>query len=160
MPETKEPTIRELQAAVEGLAVKLSRQRPNRPQAKSTTIVNQTGGPTFIEPVSISTSTSTSAWATFDCTEHVPDTAKAVILDCTLQGGTGGGSTDNSQIRVRIDANGDAYVVNKIWTDNDGGANQGIYPLLATPQVRSFQWEHTSTFSTGTVTFNLIGYIE
>lgn len=97
------------------------------------------GGPKFITPVTVYSSTGAAAWTTFDASGSIPAGATAVILEAegvtsfTL-------ATNDIYIRVRRDASSPSYILLRAYLNDHrlGWGGQGVFPITA---ARTFQFE-------------------
>ena len=117
---------------------------------------------TFINPITVATSTNSKTWKAFDASSYIPENANGVILETEISGdGTSDGQNDlGLKVLIRKNQNSQAYILSAIGTDvrdnyrvKAGG--QGIFQIDSN---RKFEYRIESSRDNSKATIRLIGY--
>ena len=126
----------------------------NYPGAKPEQTVNTDWRLYFLDTaMTVTTTVTTVAWSTFDCSSKIPEGAVAVLVE--LEWSKSGGSLSRLDFRKR---SGAQAVLGVSATATDTGNAQVVVPILSSKWRRSFDYEVTGSSFGTSLTVKILGY--
>lgn len=107
--------------------------------------------------VTVTTTVTTVAWTTFDCTDDVPEGSTHVLIEIEYSKAAGALSRIDFRQRAGTQAIFGAAVTGSVGATHTGG-NQLMVPVLSTNLRRSFDYEVTGATFTNTLAVKILGY--
>jgi len=128
--------------------------------AQTASYINKNFGPTFITPIIVTSSMSSTGWITYRCpTQHIPIGTSIIILDGWAL--TPGHGSFTGFVEIRKDPSSPYYILLSSANDASGissSGGQGTFPCASSnSNSSSFQYSFTQPATAGT-TLRLIGY--
>ena len=131
----------------------------NSINAQTASYFTQRFGPTFISPVTITSSYNIVNWTTYICdTNIIPPGTNVVILQALSTNGT---TTAIGTVQIRQNSMSPSYILIGYRSGGGGDActygGQGSFPVASSLGTASFQYEFTAV-ADGATTLQLVGY--